>query len=158
MMNEPTLTELIKNKEIKTALVGGFDKNSTYEFIQQITEAFQQSLASVSREGDILKKRLSEANRKIESMDKIFKSVSETACGSMKCQRDTDQLQHRVEELELELESVKAERDAAVRAASKGEGSRKASPRTGEFERRMGGIEHRLDEMTGSIPPERIMS
>lgn len=157
-MNEPTLTELIKNKEIKTALVGGFDKNSTYEFIQQITEAFQQSLASASREGDILKKRLSEANRKIESMDKIFKSVSETACGSMKCQRDTDQLQHRVEELELELESVKAERDAAVRAASKGEGSRKASPRTGEFERRMGGIEHRLDEMTGSIPPERIMS
>lgn len=158
VMNESAnLTNIIKNKEIKSTLVGGFDKNSTYEFIRQIIETFQRSLDAVVKEEEETKKKLAQANVRLESMDRMFKSVSDTACGDMKNQRDAEQLRRRVEQLERELEQVRRERDAALADAGANGGeysayAAKASRAVPEFERRMDSIEHRLDEMMGFAP------
>ncbi len=63
------VSDFVENTKIKRAVIGGFEKESVYSFMQELTSMFQQRISDVSYEKELLEAEAEKAKQNLKNVD-----------------------------------------------------------------------------------------
>ena len=110
----------------KTAMVGGFDRQSVVDYIEktakesgELTERLQKELETLREEKTALETEAVELRQRVQRLEKenttLAAEASTHKTGHETCARQLEELRPRMEELEIELECLRPEAEAYAR-------------------------------------------